>query len=584
MSEDPFVRQAAVLRLTDAMIGVVNSLEVDVVGANAAAVSAEGFRDEAAAFVDTFTAPTKSVLDTIMGGDVTGLAKGEPLNTAKASVTTLAGFKTLLGESAVKGLHVAPGVIYTGTGGASNQPLITLPAGARWLLSGNGAVIKHADQAVTQNWTSHLRVRTSGGDVDRVDVRDIGFDGNARGQNLPAGAYDWQQSTGFKFEGLSSARILNVSVRNVDFKDPLADCISTNFYVDTLTVDNMRVSGRTQTRSDIQLSSLPRVTQISNFNGAKIEAETTAIPADVTHDFLVQIDQSVCSERLDIGLPFAASDRATFAIDNSWMGDAHFQSVKATVANSTIHFPVRTTPRRIYYPRRLSFNNCDFYLHGAADGTVEPLSFITQTAPWATSVEFRNCRFHLVPHPDFVGDYTGAAIETTTSGATAATPDRHDSYLFENCWFDPRFEINFKLASAYSVKLINNIYGSRGVAIAYTGHATFTSKVEIDGGDFGACGAFLRYDPSANTSLAIKNVVMDDTVGVISGAAPTGFFNSTTTRSTRILHVDNGPPVYGIKGEVARLKAPVPGAVCEWICTKNSYTASIWKPLSSVGS
>ena len=52
MSEDPFVRQAAVLRWVTTVIGVVNGLKVDVVGANttavAAAVAAEGFRDQAA--------------------------------------------------------------------------------------------------------------------------------------------------------------------------------------------------------------------------------------------------------------------------------------------------------------------------------------------------------------------------------------------------------------------------------------------------------------------------------------------------------------------------------------------------------
>ena len=40
MSEDPFVRQAAVLRLTNTMIGAVNSLDVDVVEANDAVVAA----------------------------------------------------------------------------------------------------------------------------------------------------------------------------------------------------------------------------------------------------------------------------------------------------------------------------------------------------------------------------------------------------------------------------------------------------------------------------------------------------------------------------------------------------------------
>ena len=103
MSEDPLVRQAAVLRWVNVVIGAVNALEWDAalvallpsavesseLSAAAALLSeqaAEGVRDEAAGYADTFTAPTKSVLDDIMGGDVAGLAATVATNHANLPI------------------------------------------------------------------------------------------------------------------------------------------------------------------------------------------------------------------------------------------------------------------------------------------------------------------------------------------------------------------------------------------------------------------------------------------------------------------------------------------------------------------
>lgn len=156
------------------------------------------------------------------------------------------------------------------------------------------SIIKRAASATLELTSSMLWMRQREGAKYRY--RDIQFDSNE--QNLPVDTdhprypYEHEQSAAFKFLG-GSGKVDEVDMRNVHFKDLIADGYHANVETRDYKALNITAEGRTRRpRADIQLSRIPEFdTLIQGCILDALETEPPAAPATnsvVVKDCLVR--------------------------------------------------------------------------------------------------------------------------------------------------------------------------------------------------------------------------------------------------------------------------------------------------------
>jgi len=589
---------------------------------------------------DTSDAPD-AVLLTAYGADPTGVADSSTaVKNALAASTT------------GKGRTVRPTQGTFRVTAAAADRIVKVPPAGRWsLVADPGAVLKHSDASVTGDWATLMRVQPLSTDADRVVIEGLAFDGNRRGQTLPPGTYDWEHSACLMIGGTTTGRLRTVVLRDLDFSDPLADCIWSNtYYVDTLIIDGVTVRDRAAVRSDISLSGLPRVTQINNFVGFKLEAEPVAIPAAVTHDFLLQISNAEASTVTDIA--GVTTRTLTVQIDNLRTGNLAVAYLAGTIANSRITYPLSSERRQIGH-RGLVYENCDFYLTADAGGVVAPI-LIESTQPGG--VTFRRCRFHIVPQDGYTGGFTGAAIQLqpqtpggslagatltaagdlvtspshgltagtrvvlssltagglsttsfywvtnpttdtfqlstrpgggtvadiTSDGTATITFARAVENVIEGCWFDPRFQRSVYADRTGSLRLSGNDYAGTSEALYLSYNAAgYLGRIVVEGGVWDRAARFAAIPANVGGQLILRGITIP--AAAAAWAVPSGSPANLVFDSSRILIVDAAPTSQpGIIGDRARLRTPVAGQPCEWVCTASSTTAATWKATTTV--
>ena len=242
MAVDPFVREATVLRLMDAMIGAVNALEWDadtIVNATAlvaaagvsagasqtARTGAEAARDVAVAAAGTFAAPTKSFLDSIMGGDVAGLVQKLPAIIVDTNYANLQAAITACPAGAtleVRGTHTTAVTIN-----------ITTPMTMRFV-----------GGSVTSTSTTLKTFSIQADDVTIIDPVIVGTGGNVAATtamgifvtDTDSFTLTGGSVTGFPFHGVSLKRCTNVTISDTLIKDTGYGALM------MLSVDNVRVT------------------------------------------------------------------------------------------------------------------------------------------------------------------------------------------------------------------------------------------------------------------------------------------------------------------------------------------------------
>lgn len=551
----------------------------------------EEARDEAVAAAQTATAPTDATMADKINtpGSATALALGAdiPKNARKVGVTPSASniytslgllFADMLAND--RAGYIPKGTYTLGT----SSPLAYLPGGTRWTLNADpGATIKVADSSVSADYHQALVVIADGtGDVESVDISGLGVDHNRRGQTLPGTPSDWEHSASIRLSGASAtSRLLQVRLRDLTFRDPIADCIWSNtYYIDNLLIDGLRVRDRSGVRSDIDLSGYPRNTQINDCIGKRIEAEPIAIPGTVTHDFLVQVSNSKF-DLWDLAGRSDAAQRYNWVINNADIGDLSVVYLNdVLVSDSRISFPLNAyNNRELKYTANMVFDNCDFYIYADSSGVIAPMLMLGNTVLQARG-RFTNCRFHLVPTSGYAGTFTGYAL---MFGPQAAS--NPGEWLVENCWFDARFPYSIYGDRCGTLELKDNDYGGTTSAMLLGQSVTLPTKFFVDGGKWDrVTGSFATMTTAVGGETHIKNVAVTaarSTVTTVPGSTVPLYNSRIVHVTTPLTGAGLRPDQPGLRGDIAKLTNPAVGAPYEWICTTSSSTAGAWEPKPS---
>lgn len=95
---------------------------------------------------------------------------------------------------------------------------------------------------------------------------------------------------------------------------------------------------------------------------------------------------------------------------------------------------------------------------------------------------------------------------------------------------------------------------------------------------------FFSQSRHATATVEHRNFVIDESKNSIqSGVAGWSVLTNFVGRRTVMM---SSAPISGVTtgiiGDIARLKAPVPGSTYEWVCTTSGVAASVWKPLTTI--
>src|SRR5690606_33641445 len=215
-----------------------------------------------------------------------------------------------------------------------------------------GTTLKIPDGAVTANNQRLLHLRSPQTQGEAARITGLTIDGNRRG-NLPPGEYTWEHNA-----LLTLANIKHVTLRDLTFHDPIADCVWINSYSGhTVVIDGMNVTSRAGSRSDISFSGMPRHARVTNFIGQRIEAELVTLPAGTEErTAIVQMENVTCAHSFDwaVGLTGMA---VTLQVTNSHLADPTIIGGHTKITNTVLRYgPNSFNDRRLRWPEDLTFD------------------------------------------------------------------------------------------------------------------------------------------------------------------------------------------------------------------------------------
>lgn len=431
------------------------------------------------------------------------------------------------------------------------------------------SVLRVQPGTATSEWDrlSQIEIR---GEVDAVTLRDLTLDGNARNHPVPPDPFAWEHAHLFLVTSSDSARLRLLHVENVVVQDPTADGIS----IATDRIDLMRVYAcsavdRTRTRSDIQLSRLPRRTEVRGFTGTAVEVESLS-RNDQEERVLVLTDSHV--QRLDLIMEAGEQNpevRNKVHIHNTRV-DAQFDVAFADLKMSGCEIGVQYINVGHFRGTRAGslVTDTSFRLHYDPDeNRVDPV-FLRHDS-YDSEITFRGCRFVVDSEGTHPGPITkGAAL----SGFPKSEEPGGYRHIVQDCWFDPKVPRSVDATDSGEWVLRNNHYGGEVEAIRVEATKSFRTAVDIDGGDWTQVEAnainALVSEPS-RWRLSLRGRHIGYAPIVVSGDP--AVVTSTRTVEASISEVPGGQPGSGFAGDEFIVGRP--GQTAEhWRCTVTNET------------
>lgn len=458
---------------------------------------------------------------------------------------------------------------------------------------GSTSILKMLDGVMTASNRRLLHLRPSV-DMERIELRGIVFDNNARASAAPPGDYDYQQSHTIRLAPATGTTIKLVRYDNVVIKDPVADGMN-NQDVGTIRdfiISNSSEIDRTRTRSSIQMSKIPENLVITNFTGFAIETENTTT---LTARKSMQISNARV-QLLDIQMGAAAAENkyGDLWIDNVVVDgvDVVFGRENQAIFNyTTVHasnsrLPVPSDGRWNALGLGSSFVNCEILIpYNAATGALTPLDMRPISVD--TGVTLDRVRFMI----DYEGTLPVAATGYLVAGleAYAVGAAYRAEFTISNSYFDPRTEASVSTSRNGTYVLRDNVYGGTGYAINIGTTAGQFSDVTIDGGDFravtgeGIRASWLSADQVTTISRArLTGVHHGDAAAkivTVSGTmtnADNWFYNDRTVLVSSL-------PTDGLRGDRVKLGTVAYGTTNDYTCTVPSATGTaVYRPRTNV--
>jgi hypothetical protein len=466
----------------------------------------------------------------------------------------------------------------------------TLTSGKNFIIYGDGptSILKGKDGVFTGDFRHIIRLVPQI-NMDRVEVRDLFIDNNARGSTPPPSPFDYQRSGAILMAANPGITQRSFSISNVMVKDPVADSVfvahNSTSTLEFCDIRNIVEIDRTRVRHTVTITRLPVNTVISNIEGYSIQVEPNSVP---TQKVYMNISNCVLDQNFTVDLDSEATAfPGELAVNNVIAKtELRFAGAVAVVSNCIGKVPSdgRTCSNLLHGSQ---FSNCRFLLpydSGANSIVAFNPHYTAETV--RGSIAFDNCDFMIDSTDDTITP-TGYCIYSQSISSSATTWKRN--YRLSNCRLDPRAEYGIYLYRNGYWRLDNLIYGGRVAAIQVLSSALRVVDAEINGGDFSQVsgviirGGFYTVDQTAEI---VQIRMAGDWQGVTTGLFSTSAGNIANANyflfNTREI-VLSALPTSAVAGDIIVLTANTLGAGKKYVCTVSSVTAPTFRLLSQFG-
>ena len=464
-------------------------------------------------------------------------------------------------------LQVPPGIFMV-----DSQTLrIYIAAGKSCIIRGSGrnSIIKRIDKSITANHQQMIRFFAQEGDIESIDISNLSFDGNARGNPLPDGAgnYHWEHCAVMRISGSLSGQIKNVRLDNLWFTDPVADNIwfagEDDCYIDHAIVTNIYAENRNRVRSDITITGGMVSCNVSNIVVTSFEVELNQ-PYRGDSPFVLNM--------VNVESGFFDVEGRNMFLSGSNINTRRFLIQRGTYRfeNSTFILDSLSVERRINYGDTV-FSGCTFIYSVGPENEISDLSTY-----YEMDLRFINCKFVIdSPDPDFTVNPSsrGRAIYTRTYANQKVT--------VIDCVFDPRFRTSVYSDRTGYLNLKDNIYGGKDNAIRLASQTSLPCKAIIEGGNWdNVQGAFLQIAVGVD---GLELQLIDIATDVFGFLGVTPVTTIIPKVNSRIIYTNGTPSGGGFRGDTARRREPLHGQAYEWVATTTSTNNALWRMSKQAG-
>jgi hypothetical protein len=466
----------------------------------------------------------------------------------------------------------------------------TMTSGKNFTIFGDGptSVLKGKDGVFTADFRHIIRL-VPDANVDRVEVRDLFIDNNARGSTPPASPFDYQRSAAILMAANPGFTQRSFSISNVMVKDPVADSVfvahNSTSTLEFCDIRNIVEIDRTRVRHTVTVTRLPINTVISNIEGYSIQVEPNSVP---TAKVYMNISNCVLDQTFTVDLDSEATAFPGELVVNNVIAKTSFglAGAIATVTNCVGKIPTdgRACSNLLHGSQ---ISNCRFllpYNSGAGSITAFNPHYTAETV--RGSIGFDNCDFMIDSTDDTITP-TGYCIYSESISSSATAWKRN--YRLSDCRLDPRAEYGIYLYRNGYWRLDNLVYGGRVAAIQVSSASSRVIDAEINGGDFSqVSGVIIR-----GAFFAVNQTT--DIVQIRMGGAWQGVSTALfSTSSGNIVNANyflfntreivlSALPSSATAGDIIVLTANTLGAGKKYVCTVSSVTAPTFRLLSQFG-
>lgn len=458
-------------------------------------------------------------------------------------------------------------------------------------IEGTGATIFRP--ANTPNWhrtiTNELRSpAASSVDSKPIILRGLTIDGNLAEQG-PYTQYQLQQSMLINIQGnkLGAGRQTFIA-EGLRLRNSVSDGIHIWHNVDATIRD---LDAQDCFRGGVTITGGHTIVRLDNFrghgdlHGAHIDMEVDSAGFGGTK----RADLTARDVRIETAYPTGRSlnldafDGAFIDIDGLVAQSGMYvtaPSGRVSIRNGEIHtYSAASAGYRNVFPcADAVFENIRFVGHTAGGGTTRRIVQVTHHLDSMSGpkrrVEFRNCVFSVA---DPVGGDEWDAIHMESvpavdSGRTIISGGR----------FGPEIKNAAVLARGGTLIIDGRPYVESERLARWVGVGSEGRPVNVTIGQVELATTCTQPwylgNPDAANVIRHLDTLIDEAQNSIGLGTTIG---ATQFAGARIIAVTNPPTGPGFRGDRARLKAPSPGAVVEWVCTASSATSATWKALST---
>jgi len=460
-------------------------------------------------------------------------------------------------------------------------------------LEGNGATVRRPDKTpgrFTRMFTTQNHPWLSDADSAPLVIRGLTLDGNRQNQ----GAYSKYEIEHAHLLFLMGAEApaaqrgrLRVIVDGCTFKDSPADGVSVFTNVAAQITNCTAIECF---RGGIVVTGGHTTVQVSNFTGRGVthrsglhwEVDGAGFGGSMATDSIVQ--NVLLDGDFAAGLAPGSTFIATGVVCRGPGLNVYAPGSTVQISDSMLSVGAQDGyGNRVVHPGDVTFARCRFTVSEKGEKEEKDRALAGLTVTWNISgTSFKGLRMRLIDCR-FVADESVEPADTTY--AIYTTPDvlANDNRLFvEGGEVSKAFDYALHVTQGGRAVLKGTaLNAATGV---YWGIAKdFSSDLEVDGAT--SSGATFMHIGSSDreSTLTQRNLEMDEAQ---SGIGTTYGIGANTYRGGRILYVESSPlgRVTGLAGDRARLKAPLAGHTCEWVCVASGLPAAVsWKPVAAVG-